>query len=93
MESSQRPSLRYDLKVFLPMHLLLFCSSCFIFVFIRSFYMISFEGAALTNNTAEGFNSSWTQSLPTHASLYTVFETFLEVRSTIALIMPNMISC
>jgi hypothetical protein len=55
--------------------------------------MISFEGAALTNNTAEGFNSSWTQSLPTHASLYTVFETFLEVRSTIALIMPNMISC
>ncbi len=36
-------------------------------------------GAALTNNSAEGFNSSWTQSLPAHASLFTVLETFIEV--------------
>jgi hypothetical protein len=49
---------------------------CMVITFKAKLVML---GAALTNNSSEGFNSSWTQSLPAHASLFTVLETFIEV--------------
>jgi hypothetical protein len=36
------------------------------------------RGFALTNNSCEGFNSSWALSLPSHPSLFTILEHFVE---------------
>jgi hypothetical protein len=36
------------------------------------------RGIALTNNSCEGFNSSWALSLPSHPSLFTILEHFVE---------------
>ena len=42
-------------------------------------YQTILTGRARTNNSSEGFNSSWTRSLPQHASFYTILGTFRDV--------------